>query len=118
MLQSSIVLFRYIVHLCLTLYAPRATFVQRTATQAYADYFDMMDLTEKLVSGAAMSVLGTTIVSSGDADGASPGIDLKAPWRRVTMSDLVKDKTGELGFVLRNGCSGGEEDLMGRRLLE
>ena len=62
--------------------------------QAYADYHDMMELTEKLVSGAAAEILGTTTIVGGDGDGAPPDVDLKAPWRRVTMNDLVKEKTG------------------------
>ncbi|CAB1112633.1 unnamed protein product [Ectocarpus sp. CCAP 1310/34] len=62
--------------------------------QAYADYHDMMELTEKLVAGAASEVLGTTAVSGGEEEGAPPDVDLKAPWRRVTMNDLVKEKIG------------------------
>ena len=45
----------------------------------------MMALTENLVSGAAMEVLGTTQVEY-----QGTPIDLTAPWRRVTMSDLVR----------------------------
>lgn len=63
--------------------------------QAYADYSDMMKLTEKLVSGAAMSVLGTTTVSGADVEGSPPEVDLKAPWRRVTMNELVREKVGK-----------------------
>ncbi|CAN0162594.1 unnamed protein product, partial [Ectocarpus sp. 8 AP-2014] len=62
--------------------------------QAYADYHDMMELTEKLVAGAASEVLGTTAVSGGEEEGAPPDVDLKAPWRRVTMNDLVREKIG------------------------
>lgn len=62
--------------------------------QAYADYHDMMELTENLVSGAASHVLGTTTVVGGDEEGSPPDLELKAPWRRVTMNDLVKEKIG------------------------
>ncbi|CBJ27015.1 Lysyl-tRNA Synthetase [Ectocarpus siliculosus] len=62
--------------------------------QAYADYHDMMELTERLVAGAASEVLGTTAVSGGEEEGAPPDVDLKAPWRRVTMNDLVREKIG------------------------
>jgi len=54
--------------------------------QAYADYSDMMDLAEALIAGAANHVHGTTVVSYGGVQ-----IDLTPPWRRVTMSDLVKE---------------------------
>ncbi|CAN0356153.1 unnamed protein product, partial [Hapterophycus canaliculatus] len=54
----------------------------------------MMELTEKLVAGAAAEVLGTTTVVGGDEEGSPPDVDLKAPWRRVTMNDLVREKIG------------------------
>ena len=57
--------------------------------QAYADFDDMMKLTEELVSTIAQELLGTTIVPYDD-----DMIDLTPPWRRVTMNDLVKEKTG------------------------
>ncbi len=57
--------------------------------QAYADYHDMMALTEDLIADAAKSVIGTlNITYQGQA------IDLTPPWRRVTMHDLVRQETG------------------------
>ena len=58
--------------------------------KAYADYEDMMALTEELVSGAALQTLGSTQVTYQGVK-----IDLTPPWRRATMSDLVKDATGD-----------------------
>jgi len=57
--------------------------------QAYADYNDMMDLTERLISEIAVELLGTTVVAYGGHD-----IDLTPPWRRDTMHGLVEKKTG------------------------
>jgi lysyl-tRNA synthetase class 2 len=57
--------------------------------QAYADYNDMMALTEAIVVYACQSVLGTLQV-----DYQGQAIDLTPPWRRVTMHDLVQEKTG------------------------
>lgn len=57
--------------------------------QAYADYRDMMDLTEKIILTAAKDVLGTTKITY---DGKE--IDL-ANIRRVTMNDVVKEATGK-----------------------
>jgi lysyl-tRNA synthetase, class II len=57
--------------------------------QAYADYFDMMALTEVLITTAATDVLGTLQVEY-----QGQMIDLTPPWRRVTMHDLVKQETG------------------------
>ncbi|MEM7065202.1 MAG: lysine--tRNA ligase [Cyanobacteria bacterium P01_B01_bin.77] len=57
--------------------------------QAYADYHDMMDITEALIVNASEEVLGTTAISyQGDA------IDLSTPWKRITMHDAVEEKTG------------------------
>ena len=57
--------------------------------QAYADYHDMMELTENLITTIAQEVLGTTKVTyQGDE------IDLTLPWRRVTMHEIVQDATG------------------------
>lgn len=64
----------------------------------------MMELTERLVAGAASEVLGTTTVvgGGGEGEGSLPEVDLKAPWRRVSMNDLVKEKTGILLPLYRN----------------
>jgi len=57
--------------------------------QAYADYHDMMQLAENLITTAAQEVLGTLqITYQGEA------IDLTPPWRRITMHELVQEKTG------------------------
>ena len=57
--------------------------------QAYADYEDMMTLTEGMITTVAQSVLGTLEISYQDTP-----ISLKAPWRRVTMHEIVKEVTG------------------------
>jgi lysyl-tRNA synthetase class 2 len=57
--------------------------------QAYVDYHEMMALTETLIINAAKSVLETLKV---DYQGTE--IDLTAPWKRITMHDAVKEKTG------------------------
>lgn len=57
--------------------------------QAYADYEDMMALTEAIIVEAAQSVLGTLqIVYQGES------INLAPPWRRATMHELVEAATG------------------------
>jgi len=57
--------------------------------QAYADYTDMMELTENLVASAAQRVLGTTRV---ERDGRS--IELAPPWPRRSMAELLRERTG------------------------
>ncbi len=57
--------------------------------QAYADYEDIMRLTENLIAHAAQTVLGTTqITYQGDS------ISLAPPWRRLTMVESIKEETG------------------------
>lgn len=56
--------------------------------QAHADYYDMMDLMENMVSTVAEKTLGTTKITYQGKD-----IDLTAPWRRMTMVEAVKEYT-------------------------
>ena len=52
--------------------------------QAYADYVEMMDLTEELVRGAALAVCGCAVI---EYQGET--IDLEAPFRRLSMADAI-----------------------------
>ncbi len=64
--------------------------------QAYADYHDMMDLTEDLVRAAAAEVAGSHAV---EYQGHS--LDFGPAFRRASMHDLVKEITGvPRSFVL------------------
>jgi len=56
---------------------------------AYKDYLWMMETTEQLLENAALTVNGTTKVMSGNIE-----IDLKAPFKRITMYDAIKEYTG------------------------
>ena len=58
--------------------------------QAYADYHDVMDMVEQLYEFVAMKALGTT-----DVEYQGEIIHLKAPWKRITMADAVKEACGE-----------------------
>jgi lysyl-tRNA synthetase class 2 len=57
--------------------------------QAYADWTDMQAITESLVEHLATQILGTTVV---EWDGRT--VDLKAPWRRATMTELLEQAIG------------------------
>ena len=57
--------------------------------QAYGDFEDMMEITENMVEHVAKKVKGTTVV---EFDGHE--IELKAPWKRVSMIDAVKEHSG------------------------
>jgi lysyl-tRNA synthetase class 2 len=56
---------------------------------AYKDYLWMMDTTEQLLEKTAIATNGTTIVRSGDTN-----IDFKAPYKRISMYDAIKEYTG------------------------
>jgi lysyl-tRNA synthetase, class II len=57
--------------------------------EAYADYEDIAGELEGLVSTVAQEVLGTTKV---ERDGET--IDLKPPWRRLTLREAIRERTG------------------------
>lgn len=57
--------------------------------EAYADFEDIMKLTEELVAHIAQDVLGTTKVMYQGEE-----IDLTPAWKRAHMVDLVKEVTG------------------------
>ena len=57
--------------------------------QAYADYSDMMSLTESLVAEAATALLGTTSITY---DGRP--LELAVPWQRESMASLVSRHAG------------------------
>ncbi|WP_067621276.1 lysine--tRNA ligase [Alicyclobacillus acidiphilus] len=57
--------------------------------EAYADFHDIMDLTEGMIRHAASAVTGTLHIPYGDVV-----VDLESPWRRAHMADLVLEHTG------------------------
>ncbi|HEX6235665.1 MAG TPA: lysine--tRNA ligase [Acidimicrobiales bacterium] len=57
--------------------------------QAYADYGDMMELTEQLVAHLARVITGSTVVTY---DGRT--VDLTPPWRRATLGEVVEEHAG------------------------
>ena len=57
--------------------------------QAYADYGDIMVLTEELVAHLSRELLGTTQITF---QGRS--LDLTPPWRRASMAELIEEQIG------------------------
>ncbi|MEJ7674764.1 MAG: amino acid--tRNA ligase-related protein [Chitinophagaceae bacterium] len=56
---------------------------------AYKDYLWMMETTEQLLEKAAIDTNGSTKVASNEVE-----IDFKAPYKRITMYDAIKEHTG------------------------
>ena len=56
---------------------------------AYEDYNDMMDISEEIITRLCMKVNGTLKINYQGLD-----IDLSTPWKRITMIDAIKEKTG------------------------
>jgi len=57
---------------------------------AYKDYFWMMDTTEQMLEQTAVATNGTTIVHNSEG----VAIDFKAPYRRISIYDAIKEHTG------------------------
>ena len=64
--------------------------------QAFADYNDMMELTEQLVCTIAQDskICGGLTIPYGDYT-----VSLERPWRRVTMHDVVKEEIPDFDFA-------------------
>lgn len=64
-------------------------FTQLEFYQAYADYNDVMEMAEKMISYVAQEVLGTTRVTYQGNE-----IDLAPPWPRRSLRQAIKEESG------------------------
>ncbi|MBI5835798.1 MAG: lysine--tRNA ligase [Candidatus Eisenbacteria bacterium] len=98
-------------------------FTQMEAYQAYADYHDMMDLTEAMVAAIATEVFGgTQLPYGGDT------LSWAAPWPRLRLFELLRDHAGAdlsggdaraaLDACRRNGITPGADWDYGRAVDE
>ncbi|MHB1510234.1 MAG: lysine--tRNA ligase [Acidimicrobiales bacterium] len=86
-------------------YNPEFTMLE--AYQAYADYIDMAELIEYIVSGAAAVATGGTVITL-----QGRLLDLTPPWRKATMSEVIEETTGrslELDLPLSELCRAADE---------
>ncbi|MCG8589340.1 MAG: lysine--tRNA ligase [Proteobacteria bacterium] len=84
-------------------------FTMMECYQAYADYRDMMDLTEAMLRAVAQEVLGRTRCTYQGQD-----LDFGAPFQRQTMQDAIREATGidilkapDLASLAREAEAGG-----------
>ena len=66
-------------------------FTQMECYWAYADYENMMELTEEMVSAIAKEVLGSL-----EFEYQSKKINLRSPWKRLEFAEAPKDEDGDL----------------------
>lgn len=62
---------------------------------AYADMYDLMDMTEELVSGVVKHVHGSYKTKYHTAKGEELEINWEGPWRRIQMIPTLEELTGE-----------------------
>jgi lysyl-tRNA synthetase class 2 len=56
---------------------------------AYADYNDVMEMVEQMISSIAQEVLGTTKIKCSEFE-----INLSPPWKRITMREAIRERSG------------------------
>ena len=64
-------------------------FTSMESYEAFADYNDVMEMVEQMVSGIAQEVLGSTVV---DFDGER--IDFTPPWPRLSLREQIRKNSG------------------------
>ncbi|MFQ5812525.1 MAG: lysine--tRNA ligase [Anaerolineae bacterium] len=64
-------------------------FTQLEFYQAYADYNDVMEMAEEMISNAAQEVLGTTHITYQGNE-----IDLAPPWPRRSLRQAIEEESG------------------------
>lgn len=62
--------------------------------QAFADSTDMIAITERLITQAALDATGSSVVTVHGPNDVVDEVDLARPWRQVRMIDLVHEATG------------------------
>ncbi len=62
--------------------------------QAYGDYSEMIEITEALITQAALDATGTSVVTVHAANDVSLEVELAQPWRQARMIDLIEEAIG------------------------
>ena len=70
-------------------YKHNPEFTQLEFYWAYADYQEVMDLTEEMIAFTAKKVLGRTKITFDNQE-----IDLSPPWKRIELRQAIIDATG------------------------
>jgi len=86
-----------------TTHSPEFTMLE--SYEAYADYNDVMRMLEEMIPAISRQALGATEIKYGENS-----VDLKQPWRRVTLRDAVREYSG-IDFVVYPTASGLREKM-------
>jgi lysyl-tRNA synthetase class 2 len=86
-----------------TTHSPEFTMLE--SYEAYADYTDVMEMVEQMVSYVGREVLGTAEIKYGENT-----INLTPPWRRITLRDAIKEYSG-IDFVKYPSADGLREKM-------
>lgn len=62
---------------------------------AYQDVYDLMNVTEHMLSTMVKEITGDTVVKFTKEDGTILNVDFKTPWKRVSMMEELENKLGE-----------------------
>ncbi len=82
--------------------------------EAYADFHDMMDIAEGIISGAAKEILGTY-----EVEWLGEKIDLTPGWRRLSMVEAVKEYVGiDFGAITDDAEAVAAAEAIGVELAE
>jgi lysyl-tRNA synthetase, class II len=91
-----------------TMHNPEFTMLE--SYEAYADYKDVMAMTEQMVSFIAQEACGAAEIKYGDNT-----INLTPPWRRVTLRDIIKELSG-IDFVVYPTADGLREKMRSSKI--
>ena len=63
---------------------------------AYADYTDLLDMTEQMISGMVLAIKGSYVIEYAAEEGQDPvKIDFSPPWKRIPMIEGLEEATGK-----------------------
>ncbi len=63
---------------------------------AYADYHDLLDMTEQMISKMVLDITGSYVIEYAAIEGDEPVmIDFSPPWRRISMMEGLEQATGK-----------------------
>jgi len=68
---------------------------------AYADYNDLLDLTEKMISGMVHEITGGYVIPYAAEEGGEPVmVDFSPPWRRISMIEGLEQVRAFCDFAI------------------